>query len=161
MSDEPTIDPILTLFGQHPRESWQWTLKPAERAWNRDNALALANCSLLAYNDAGKIIKHLEERQFQVVIPCNSDSHSARAEAYVAVRPDTMIVAFRGTEPTNMRDFMTDFDVKQISFESKFHFSGWGHVHKGWANRFAIVLTKVMNSLRKYDDGTRSLRWQW
>ena len=120
------MDPMLLLFGQRPRKDWRWTLKPAERAWSRDNALALANCSLLAYNDEDDIIKELNARQFETVIPCHSDHHSADTQAYVAVRSDAMIVAFRGTEPTNLRDFLTDFDAGQIPFETKFQFSGWG-----------------------------------
>ena len=152
------MDPILMLFGQQPRDDWQWTLKPAERAWSRDNALALANCSLLAYSDKDKIIERLKkEHQFDAVIPCNPDHHSTGTEAYVAVRPDAIIVAFRGTEPTNLRDYAADFDVGQIPFETKFPFLGWGRVHKGWAARVAGVLTDVVEALKAHDNGTRSL----
>lgn len=151
------MDPILMLFGQHPRKDWRWTLKAAERAWSRDNALSLANCSLLAYSDEDEIIKQLKERQFDRVIPCNSDHHSTDTQAYVAARPDAMIVAFRGTEPTNLRDFAADFDAGQIPFETKFQFLGWGRVHEGWADGVAVVLRKVVEALKAHDDGTRSL----
>jgi hypothetical protein len=151
------MDILLELLKARPRENWRWTLNPKERAWSRDNALALANCALLAYSDSGEIIKQLEARQFQTIIPCNSDHHPADTQAYVAVCPDAVIVAFRGTEPTNWRDFMTDFSVGQIPFERTFHFSDWGRIHKGWADGVDAVLKKIESTIKSYDDGSRSL----
>jgi triacylglycerol lipase len=151
------MDPILMLFGQHPRDGWQWTLRPAQRAWSHENALALANCALLAYSDNEEIIAQLRQRQFDAVTPCNSDHHSTDTQAYVAVRADATIVAFRGTEPTNVRDFATDFDARQIPFETKFQIPGWGRIHEGWADGVAVVLGKVAEALKTHDDGTRPL----
>src|SRR5579872_969135 len=110
------MDPILMLFGQHPREGWQWSLDSAQRDWSPGNALALANCALLAYSDDKEIIAQLTQREFDAVIPCNSDQHATDTQAYVAVRRDATIIAFRGTEPTNVGDFATDFDARQIPF---------------------------------------------
>src|SRR4051794_11886232 len=115
------MDPILMLFGQHPRDGWEWTLKPEQRNWSRDNALALANCALLAYSDIDKINADLSRLQFDRVTHCNSDQHATDTQAYVAARPNATIVAFRGTEPANLRDFATDFEARQVPFESKFH----------------------------------------
>jgi triacylglycerol lipase len=151
------MDPLLMLFGQHPRDGWRWTLRPAQRVWSRENALALANCALLAYSNSDKIVAQLKERQFGTVTHCNSDHHSTDTQAYVAVRDDATIVAFRGTEPTNVRDFATDFDARQIPFETKFQISGWGRIHEGWADGVAVVLGKVAEALNTHDDGTRSL----
>jgi triacylglycerol lipase len=151
------MDPILMLFGQQPRKLWQWTLKPEQRAWSRDNALALANCALLAYSDTGKIITDLSRQQFDTVTPCNSDQHVTDTQAYVAVRRDAAIVAFRGTEPTSLRDFGTDFEARQVPFESKFQIPGWGRIHEGWADGVAVVLAQVLAALQEHDDGVRPL----
>jgi triacylglycerol lipase len=151
------MDVLLELFKQHPRNDWQWTLDPSEKGWTRDNALALANCSLLAYSDESEIDKQLRQRQFQKVIPCNPKQHSTDTQAYVAVRADAIVIAFRGTEPTNERDFTTDFDARQIPFETKLHFSGWGRVHEGWVDGVNVVLFKIAEALRAHVDGARSL----
>ena len=151
------MDPLLALFKQKPRENWQWTLNPNEKGWTRDNALALANCSLLAYSDESEIDKQLRQRQFQKVIPCNPKQHSTDTQAYVAVRADAIVIAFRGTEPTNERDFTTDFDARQIPFETKLHFSGWGKVHEGWVDGANVVLLKMAEALKAHDDGVRPL----
>jgi len=151
------MDPLLALFKQKPRENWQWTLNPNERGWTRGNALALANCALLAYSDQSEIDKQLKERQFQATIPCNSSHHSTDTQAYVGIRSDAVIIAFRGTEPTNEQDFATDFDARQIPFETKLHFKGWGKVHEGWVDGVNVVLSKIAGALKEHDDGVRPL----
>ena len=151
------MDPILKLFRQHPRDGWSWTLNPTKEGWNRDNALALANCSLLAYSDPKEVEHQLLDRQFKEVIPCNSDHKPTDTQAFVAVRSDAIVVAFRGTEPTNARDFATDLNASQIPFEAKFQFSGWGQIHAGWADGVNVVLGKIEDALKTHDDGTRSL----
>jgi len=151
------MDPILMLFQQRPRTNWKWTLDPKERAWSHGNALALANCSLLAYCDQSEIDRQLKGRDFEAVIPCNSDQHSADTQAYAAVRSDAVIIAFRGTEPTNLTDFATDFDAAQAPFETTLHFSGWGQVHEGWIDGVNVVIKKVVEALKAHDDGARSL----
>jgi triacylglycerol lipase len=126
------MDPVLDFFRQHPREGWEWTLDPGIRTWIRGNALALANCSLLAYSDKEKIDEQLGPRGFDPVIPC--DHPSSDTQAYVAVRSNAVIVAFRGTEPTRLQDFTTDRKARLVPFETKFRISGWGQVHEGWAD---------------------------
>jgi triacylglycerol lipase len=150
------MDLILELFKQRPRDNWQWTLDPIQKGWSKGNALALANCSLLAYSDQAEIDKQLKQRGFEAVIPCQS-SHSMDAQAYLAVRADATVIAFRGTEPTNERDFAADFNTRQIPFEAKLNFNGWGRVHEGWIDGVNAVLLKIAEALRVQDNGTRSL----
>jgi triacylglycerol lipase len=151
------MDPVLMLFGQHPRDDWQWTLDPGVRTWRRGNALALANCSLLAYSDQSQIDRQLRSRGFNLVIACDSDHHSSDTQAYAAVRSDAVIVAFRGTEPTSLRDFTTDLDARLVPFETKFQFSGWGQVHEGWADGATVVLKKVADALAAHAHGAGSV----
>ena len=85
--------------------------------------LALANCALLACSEHRKIEQQLASRGFEPVVHSNSDDPAtADTQACVAVRPDALVVAFRGTEPTKPRDFATDFDAGQVPFETKFGF---------------------------------------
>ena len=56
-----------------------------------------------------------------------------------------------------MRDFITDFDARQIPFETKFQIRGWGRIHEGWADGVAVVLGKIAEALKKHDDGTQAL----
>jgi triacylglycerol lipase len=156
MNEEKPMDPILKLLRQHPREGWKWTLDPMERAWSRGNALALANCSLLAYCDQHDIESNLRAHQFEV-IQCKPSPGTADTQAYVAVRSDAIVVAFRGTEPTNLQDFATDFNAGQVPFETKFQVPGWGQVHAGWADGVNAVRTQIEDALRAHENDTRSL----
>ncbi len=151
------MDPLLLLFGQRPRDDWQWTLNPHDTTWNAGNALALANCALLAYSDPHNIDRHLRNRGFERVISCNADHSVSDTQAYVAVRADTVVIAFRGTEPTSWRDFATDFNAQQTPFEHTFPFTGWGHIHAGWAEGVLVVLPKVLAALAAHDDRAHSL----
>lgn len=151
------MDPILMLFGQRPREDWRWTLVPRKSGWDRDNALALANCALLAYCDQAEIERQLRQREFAAVIPCNSDSGPIDTQAYVAARSDAVVVAFRGTEPTNLQDFATDFDAAQVPFEARPDFPSWGRIHEGWADGVKAVRNKIVAALSTFEDGARAL----
>lgn len=151
------MDPILMLFRQVPPEGWAWTLDPAQTAWSRRNALAMSLGALLAYSDGERIDAQLKARGFSAVDPCNSDHHAADTQAYLGVRPDALVLAFRGTEPSNLADFATDFDARQVPFEAKFGLTGWGRVHEGWADGVAVVLPKLMQLLAKHPGGGRPL----
>jgi triacylglycerol lipase len=151
------MDPILMLFGQHPREDWRWTLVSRTSGWDRGNALALANCALLAYCDQAEIGRQLRQREFTEVIPCDSDPGPIDTQAYVAARSDAVVVAFRGTEPTNLQDFATDFDAAQVPFETKLDFPSWGRIHEGWADGVNVVRKKIVAALSAFEDGARAL----
>ncbi len=152
------MDILLSLLRQTPDESWEWKLD-AQRGWSRNNALSLANCALLAYNDFPVIEEHLlsSKRGFSDVIPLQSKTSGVDTQAFVAVRNDAVVVAFRGTEPTNPVDYFTDFTTARVAFEDKFRFSGWGNIWGGWADGVLAVLPELLEKLAKYDDEKHAL----
>jgi triacylglycerol lipase len=151
------MDPLLSLLRQRPRETWTWTLTASRTTWSRDNALALANCARLAYSDPPTVRRHLLGRGFQDVRWCDPRPPSAPTQAYAAIRNDAVVVAFRGTEPTQAADWLTDLDAAQAPFEKFLRFSGWGRVHSGFAAGLATVLPAVVHALAHHHDDARAL----
>lgn len=141
------MDKLLKILRQHPRADWQWTLDPGIGAWSRDNALALGNCALLAYSDPDDIDAQLRARSFERVIHCNPAAPGADTQGYVAVRPDAVVLAFRGTEPTKWKDIRTDIQAAQTPFANAFGPEGWGVMHAGWAEGFEVVRAQVQQAL--------------
>ncbi len=150
------MDLILTLLRQSPRPDWVFELD-SSAVWSRSNALSLANCALLAYNDQDVIDTHLKARGFTEIIHCQSPNPAIDTQAYVAVREGLVVVAFRGTEPSNPVDYFTDFTTARVAFEDKFRFSGWGNVWAGWADGLLAVLPQILDALKKYDDDQHTL----
>ena len=146
------MDKLLELLGQFPREDWRWTLDGGTAGWSRGNAMALANCALLAYSDPADVERHLSKREFTRVIPCASTTPSADTQGYVAERADAVVLAFRGTEPTKWKDLATDFDAGQVPFAKAFGPAGWGAVHEGWATGFEAVRGQVEAALARCAD---------
>lgn len=150
------MDILLFLLRQTPDQNWQWKLD-TQTGWSRSNALSLANCALLAYNDLPVIKEHLLPRGFSEVFHLQSETPGVDTQAFVAVREDAVVVAFRGTEPTNPVDFFTDFTTARVAFEDKFNFSGWGNIWEGWADGVLAVWPDLVEKLKDYDDEKHSL----
>jgi len=150
------MDILLSLLQQNPSSDWEWKLD-TQTGWSRNNALSLANCALLAYNDPPVIKEHLQARGFSDVFPLRSNTAGVDTQAFVAVREDAVAVAFRGTEPTNPVDYFTDFTTARVSFEEKFHFLGWGNVWAGWADGVLAVWPQLLEKLKHYDDEKHAL----
>ena len=151
------MDPILHLFQRRPKENWAWTLNASRVTWTRDNALALANCALLAYSDPKTVRSQLLDRGFDEVKWCDPLGASAAAEAYVAIRNDAIIVAFRGTEPTSLADWAAGFRTAQVPVDDVPHRSGWGRVHGGFATSLGTVLPRVVEAISRHDGAAHSL----
>lgn len=151
-NDRP-MDVVLNLLDQRPREDWRWTLDPNVKTWSRANALALANCALLSYSDDTTIKWHLHDRGFTSVKPCNG----ANTQSFVAARDDAIVIAFRGTEPTKALDFATDLNARQIQFQSRFQFGGWGRIHAGFADGLQAVQSQIMAELSQLPPGNRCI----
>ncbi len=150
------MDPLLALLRQTPRKDWQWNLD-AKTGWSRNNALSLANCALLAYNDKTVIDQHLKARGFSEVFHFQSNTPRIDTQAFMAINNDAVVVSFRGTEPTNPVDFFTDFTTAPIAFKDKFGFSGWGTIWEGWAMGLLAVWPQLLQKLSEYDNDKRSL----
>lgn len=150
------MDLLLSLLRQTPRCDWQWNLD-GKAEWSRNRAITFANCALLAYNDPSVVKHHLQDRGFTDVFFIQSELSGIDTQAFVAVRPDAVVVSFRGTEPTNPVDLFTDFTTTRVDFEEKFPFDGWGKIWGGWADGTQAVLPKILEKLKAYDDNQHGL----
>jgi triacylglycerol lipase len=100
MIDQQTVVDALAKFN------------PKTTAFNLNNALAMAYLSNEAYGTGETIHKNLEACGYRVFVIVQGD-----VQAVVAGNKDSIIVAFRGTRPDQLSDWMTDFNINQRQFD--------------------------------------------
>jgi triacylglycerol lipase len=98
------MDPLLNLLNLRPREDWSWKFEPAAEGENAVNAVALCNASLLAYSAQTDVQRFLAKWGFEEP----RFLRSLLTQGFVARRGDIVIVAFRGTEPVNADDWLSN-----------------------------------------------------
>lgn len=106
-----------------------------------ENALWLADASLLAYESSQVQVEELRKTEFSQV----KDFARASTQGFVAQTPSSTIVSFRGTEVDSLRDLLTDLKVQLVSEDS----TGQGClVHKGFLHEIQKVEERVGELLR-------------
>src|SRR5262245_23866176 len=115
-----------------------FTFDPNTTRWQASNALGLAMASQLAYEDADTIDATARSWGFQqstfITTPPESDRDT---QAFVASNDEMVLVAFRGTQPDTLEDWITDADFKMAKTEL-------GAVHDG----FWTALDPIWQSLQ-------------
>jgi triacylglycerol lipase len=105
---------------------WNW--KQAEL--NVHNAQFLGAAAHLAYSDEPEVKHTLESWSMELVKFFNS---SKDTQAYLARNNDACILAFRGTQPDKVEDWLTDLDALQIPGPvGKVHAGFWNALHDVW-----------------------------
>ncbi len=90
-------------------------------------AKRLAECANLAYEDAESVLEKEPNSHF---------FDEADTQAFLALGSDYDILAFRGTEPTNPRDWWTD--IKFLNTDFRF-----GGVHRGFKEALEHVQSQI------------------
>jgi len=103
------MDPLLNLLNLRPRENWSWKFEPAAEGETAVNAVALCNASLLAYSASTDVQHYLAKWGFEEPRILRGSS----TQGFVARRGDIVIVAFRGSEPINADDWLSDVNYHQ------------------------------------------------
>ncbi|MFE5921546.1 lipase family protein [Streptomyces sp. NPDC056468] len=124
--------------------------------YNLAHAYWLARASDLAYKDEATIERQLREWGFDRVRHHRSTFTPPfplqDTQAYTATNEHMIITAFRGTEPADIRDWLTDATTPPRPGPA-----GTGHVHHGFAEALDSVFPKVKETLAEFHDNGQTL----
>ncbi|MFQ5527671.1 MAG: hypothetical protein ACE5GX_15595 [Thermoanaerobaculia bacterium] len=118
--------------------------RPTKTSFDLVNARATARASALAYKKKEEILKTLQSWGF-----ANARFFSNRGtgtQGFVAGNDDMILVAFRGTESGELKDWRTDAKIKKIPGK------GGGHVHRGFKAALESVSTPMAQAVRAFRD---------
>src|SRR5262245_53447970 len=132
-----TMDPILNLLNQRPKETWRWSFRQDALGHDPINAVALCNAALLTYSTVIGVQEFLDRWHFSHLEPLRG----FHTQGFVARQESTIIVAFRGTEPTNADDWLSDVNYHQCSFSK-----APGRVHGGFADAMKEVSEQMVSA---------------
>ncbi|KAG2225333.1 hypothetical protein INT45_005577 [Circinella minor] len=122
------VDPKFPLFDKLLDETAEREEKEAKTSYQKRQsrpeysqsiAYTLAVASKLAYEEVGLIKHELEKDGFDNVC------------AYIIEKDDNIFLVFRGTNPMNIQNFVTDFNIEMTDIRSSSGVS-MGKVHKGF-----------------------------
>jgi len=141
----PELATFSALFGPNYSHAYlkhadQFPFRPTAQQFERVNAWWLAELSMLAYADGDGFIKRqLKAAGIHHVKRYASPEGSLHdTQVIVAHDAHTILVAFRGTEPDQWKDFLTDLNAHQTASTSG------GKVHSG----FSSALQSVWNQMK-------------
>lgn len=114
-----------------------------------ENARFLCELSLAAYETReSKVRRELAERS---VTDCRLlDCGDSDTQALVGRAGQAIFVAFRGTEPTKVKDLMTDLNLQFVP-------GPMGQVHRGFLASLESIWEKLLDAIASHQDGKRHL----
>lgn len=111
-----------------------------------ENAYALGQAADLAYADEVTVAQTTEGWG----LPRCQCFNRKDTQAFLAGNDRFVILSFRGTEPTDIHDWMTDADVEQVP-------GPWGRVHDGFNRALSYVWKDIQDALPVFQDNGQSL----
>lgn len=112
--------------------------EPSATQWRTANALALAHASHLAYEgDRNEVLRQLQAWGFPAS-GCRVFSENT-AQVLAAANGKIIIVAFRGTEPDKLADWLVNAEIIQKPWRMFFGEPDLGLVHHGFMRNTAFV----------------------
>ncbi len=126
----------------------KFDFSPSTTFWRAHNARWAAKAAQLVYQDSSAIrqtvkawgfsrMHYLDRRETQAFVMCDNN---------------LILVAFRGTEPVKLRDWMTDIDLALTPFPC-----GRGRVHAGFWRALSYVWTDLLEIIRQEQTTGQSL----
>ena len=123
-----------------------FTFKPDTTRYEPQNALWLGKAASLAYQSDTVIQQETSAWGFD-----KFRFFSRRETQAFTIANDKMIItAFRGTEPTNLKDWMTDADLNLIDGPG-------GKVHEGFKRALTYVCQDIRNTISGFQRNGQSL----
>jgi triacylglycerol lipase len=119
---------------------------PHTTKYRHQNAHLLAKASSLAYQSPDVIQPEVVKWGFpQFTFIDRKDS-----QAFMAGNAEMIIIAFRGTEPTTLQDWMTDVKIRRKT-------GPYGKVHRGFLKGFQVVWPEIRSVINKWQTQAQSL----
>ena len=117
--------------------------EPNNRSFSIKNASGCALASQLAYSEPAAVAaKAKGEWGFQDVKNFTSPPGAPEdTQAFLAIRSDMVLVAFRGTEPEKIKDWLTDANALLVP-------SPVGHLHNGFWRAFNAIGPGILQELQ-------------
>jgi triacylglycerol lipase len=128
---------------------------PATALWNAQNARALVYAAALAYGQPDDIMSTAAAWQFpknRTTIISVSD-----LQAVIFGGSKAIVVAFRGTQPSELLDWMVDFEILQSPFTKYFSSPSVGGVHDGFARLLARGWKRILAEVVRFQDDSQML----
>lgn len=117
--------------------------------YSPNNALALAYCAKWAYLNAtlaeAEVFKELQANKFRFV-----DIAASETQAFIAGDDHKIIVSFRGTEPSKLRDILSDIRLDRV-------YGPLGKVHAGFIQALDSAWREIASTIRKFQDNNQSI----
>lgn len=129
------------------KRAMKFQFNPKATGWDINNALSLAMASELAYEqDMGKVTTTLGAWGFDPdrIVFLNR-SHT---QGFVAGNATMVLVSFRGTESTDLWDWMSDAHIELDPAPAGL----LGRVHRGFAQALKGVQVDLEEAIRKFQD---------
>ncbi|GAB2907677.1 lipase family protein [Streptomyces mayteni] len=126
------------------------------RSYSVPHAYALALASALAYQDDATVDDQLHEWGFDQV-----RHHMTRftppfplqdTQAYTAASDQMIITAFRGTEPSQIKDWLTDATTPPWAGPA-----GIGYIHYGFGEALESIWPDVKDTLARFRDNDQTI----
>ena len=119
---------------------------PHTTKYRHQNANLLAKASSLAYQSPDVIQPEVVKWGFpQFTFIDRKDS-----QAFLAGNAEMIIIAFRGTEPTILKDWMTDVKTRRKT-------GPYGKAHRGFLKGFQAVWPEIRSVINKWQTQAQSL----
>ncbi|HJU84015.1 MAG TPA: lipase family protein [Holophagaceae bacterium] len=119
---------------------------PLTTSYDPQNALLLCQASALAYQDGASIAAAAQGLGF----PKTRFFSRGSTQAFLMANDQSLVAAFRGTEPTVMRDWESDSDTRFVD-------GTFGKVHGGFQRGLQAVWEDVRNAIGSFQDNRQSL----
>jgi triacylglycerol lipase len=118
----------------------------ATAKYQGENAVALASAARLAYNEAATIPPVAEQWGF----PRCRFMDRRETQGVVMANDSAIVVAFRGTEPDKLKDWMSDLDTQFVD-------GPFGQVHCGFNLALSHVWDELNACIAEFQDQGQSL----
>lgn len=124
------------------------------RAYSRINAKYLAILSKLAYKTPAEIKHEANELGYDFQDSWFIKDSKTDTECFVLADSKKIIVSYRGTEPTTLKDWRTDARIKKVIWQEG---NRLGEVHQGFYKALDSVWPEVLTKIQELQNNDQSV----